>query len=116
MKVQHSENIKFKSALQRIVSLFVTLSDTGSECYLYAYQVHFQQNRQYVHIRDYFFSVYLSKTGTALIRPMMSISGWFLDKLMPSDKPLLILRTTVTINVSITPLILNLFFSQGLKD
>lgn len=61
------------------------------------------------------FSVYLSKTGTALIRPMMSISGWFLDKLMPSDKPLLILRTTVTINVSITPLILNLFFSQGLK-
>lgn len=62
------------------------------------------------------FSVYLSKTGTALIRPMMSISGWFLDKLMPSDKPLLILRTTVTINVSITPLILNLFFSQGLKD
>lgn len=62
------------------------------------------------------FSVYLSKTGTVLIRPMMSISGWFLDKLMPSDKPLLILRTTVTINVSITPLILNLFFSQGLKD
>lgn len=115
MKVQHNENIKFKSALQRIVSLFVTLSDTGSEGYLYAYQVHFQQNRQYVHIRDYF-SVYLSKTGTALIRPMMSIFGWFLDKLMPSDKPLLILRTTVTINVSITPLILNLFFSQGLKD
>lgn len=62
------------------------------------------------------FSVYLSKTGTVLIRPMMSISGWFLDKLMPSDKPLLILRTTVTINVSMAPLILNLFFSQGLKD
>lgn len=59
MKVQHSENIKFKSALQRIVSLFETLSDTGSEGYLYAYQVHFQQNRQYVHIRDYFFCVFI---------------------------------------------------------
>lgn len=61
VKVQHSENIKFKSALQRIVSLFVTLSDTGSEGYLYAYQVHFQQNRQYVHIRDYFFCVFIKK-------------------------------------------------------
>lgn len=62
------------------------------------------------------FSVYLSKTGTSLIRPMMSISGWFLDKLMPSDKPLLILRTTVTINVSMAPLILKFFFPQGLED
>lgn len=116
MKVQHNENIKFKSALQRIVSLFVTLSDTGSECYLYAYQVHFQQNRQYVHIRDYFFCVFIKNRNRLNQTYDMSISGWFLDKLMPSDKPLLILRTTVTINVSITPLILNLFFSQGLKD
>lgn len=62
------------------------------------------------------FSVYLSKTGTALIRLMMSIFGWFLDKLMPSDKPLLILRTTVTINVYMAPFILKFFFPQGLED
>lgn len=47
---------------------------------------------------------------------MMSISGWFLDKLMPSDKPLLILRTTVTINVYMAPFILKFFFPQGLED